>query len=282
MKLAENIRKYRTERGLTQEELAVRLSISAQAISKWERGESQPDAALLTALADVLGVSLDRLFGRQSPSLEDLLEAIPAYIAALPQGEKLHAVRLLAMAADVDGVTERLAANGQKGYTSGGGYVSLRNSRDEGFTIGSLRAELPFFAIFCQPEGSWAGALTPNDAYMEWFALLSDPDVVKTLFGLFALPGGFSFDDSWAAGQFGLADPAGVLAKTEKLRVLYHEEILIDRQPVRIWFYRENPALIALFSLMNEAIFHQRYFAWQADRRTKPFFEQNEEEFCGH
>lgn len=41
--LADNIQKYRKARGLTQNELAQSLSISPQAISKWERGASVPD-----------------------------------------------------------------------------------------------------------------------------------------------------------------------------------------------------------------------------------------------
>ena len=55
--------------GLTQEELAARLSISRQAVSKWETGESLPDLYKLAALADELGVSTDELCGREPAAL---------------------------------------------------------------------------------------------------------------------------------------------------------------------------------------------------------------------
>ncbi len=51
----------RREAGLSQEDLAERLGLSRQAISKWERAESQPDMGNLIALADVYGLTIDEL-----------------------------------------------------------------------------------------------------------------------------------------------------------------------------------------------------------------------------
>lgn len=62
-KLARNISIYRKERGLTQEELAQRLGLSFQAISKWENAQSMPDITLLPALSKILEVSVDKLLG---------------------------------------------------------------------------------------------------------------------------------------------------------------------------------------------------------------------------
>lgn len=61
--LGENIRRLRRERGLTQAALAQRLYVSAQNVSKWENGLSAPDVGNLCLLSEVLGVSIDRLFG---------------------------------------------------------------------------------------------------------------------------------------------------------------------------------------------------------------------------
>ncbi len=61
--IGENIRRLRRERDITQEMLADRLHISAQAVSKWERGESLPDVTLIVPIASYLGVSADDLLG---------------------------------------------------------------------------------------------------------------------------------------------------------------------------------------------------------------------------
>ena len=61
----EIIVRYRKNLGLTQEALAQRLGVTNQAVSKWESGQSCPDIALLPALADIFGITLDQLFGRE-------------------------------------------------------------------------------------------------------------------------------------------------------------------------------------------------------------------------
>ena len=60
---AARLAELRREKGLSQEELAEKLNVSRQAVSKWERGESSPDTDNLIALAQLYGVSLDVLLG---------------------------------------------------------------------------------------------------------------------------------------------------------------------------------------------------------------------------
>jgi transcriptional regulator with XRE-family HTH domain len=62
-KLAQRIADARHEKGLTQTELASKLGISAQAVSKWERGISCPDISILDDLAEGIGLSLAELLG---------------------------------------------------------------------------------------------------------------------------------------------------------------------------------------------------------------------------
>jgi len=61
--LNNNIRELRRERGMTQEELAIRLNVVRQTVSKWEKGFSVPDADMLQKLADTLEVSVSCLLG---------------------------------------------------------------------------------------------------------------------------------------------------------------------------------------------------------------------------
>lgn len=59
------IREKRTEKGMTQEQLAERLGVTGQAVSKWERDEAYPDIALLKELAKALGLSVGELLGEE-------------------------------------------------------------------------------------------------------------------------------------------------------------------------------------------------------------------------
>ena len=60
--IAKNITELRKKKGITQEQLATALNISAQVVSKWETGASQPDTQTLPLISDFFGVSIDYLF----------------------------------------------------------------------------------------------------------------------------------------------------------------------------------------------------------------------------
>lgn len=59
--LRKNVRRYRLERGLTQEALAVRSGLTAAYISKLERGEQNPSIVVVAKVAKGLGVPIDKL-----------------------------------------------------------------------------------------------------------------------------------------------------------------------------------------------------------------------------
>ena len=90
----EKLIQRRKERGMTQEELADRLSVSRQTVSKWENGECMPDADKFIRLSDILEISLDELAGRE-------VEVEPVVLPApeVPQPGKKVSSRIAALAA---------------------------------------------------------------------------------------------------------------------------------------------------------------------------------------
>ena len=61
--LNENIKALRKTNGLTQDELAIRLNVVRQTVSKWEKGLSVPDAEMLQRIAEVFEVNVSQLLG---------------------------------------------------------------------------------------------------------------------------------------------------------------------------------------------------------------------------
>lgn len=61
--LGRKIAEARKHSGLTQNDLARQVGVTAQAVSKWEQGRSCPDIAILDEIADALGISLIELLG---------------------------------------------------------------------------------------------------------------------------------------------------------------------------------------------------------------------------
>ena len=73
MKIGNKIRQMRLLAGLTQEQLASKLAVSAQSVSKWENEITMPDIILLPDIAAIFGISIDELFDL---TIEDKLKRI--------------------------------------------------------------------------------------------------------------------------------------------------------------------------------------------------------------
>ncbi len=71
MAIGDVIRKYRRERGMTQEDMATRLGVTAPAVNKWERGSTLPDVALLSPIARLLGITTDELLSFKDELTEE-------------------------------------------------------------------------------------------------------------------------------------------------------------------------------------------------------------------
>ena len=67
--IGNRIQKFRKENGLTQEELAEKLGVSAQAVSKWENDASCPDISLLPQLCRILGITTDELLSGKTETV---------------------------------------------------------------------------------------------------------------------------------------------------------------------------------------------------------------------
>lgn len=72
--LNENIKRIRKSKGLSQEELAIKLNVVRQTVSKWENGLSVPDSSMLIMLADELDTTVSELLGETitEPTTDDL------------------------------------------------------------------------------------------------------------------------------------------------------------------------------------------------------------------
>ena len=82
--LGQKIACLRKEKKLSQEELAEKLDVSRQAISKWERNESLPDVYNLVNIADALDVSLDLLIHKEKQASENRFQKIPLLLMGIP------------------------------------------------------------------------------------------------------------------------------------------------------------------------------------------------------
>ena len=175
MNLNGRIYELRREREWTQEQLAQKLGVSYQAVSKWENAQACPDIALLPAIADLFEVSIDSLFGREKreePARADLpWEDDQAFHLAIYAGRRLVSeqeirklagkgevctVRYAGEARDVHCLLNLVCEEEVQGSVQAGGGVTC--SGDVG---GSVQAG----AVTCGDVGGSveAGAVTCGD-----------------------------------------------------------------------------------------------------------------------
>ncbi|MCL2634551.1 MAG: helix-turn-helix domain-containing protein [Oscillospiraceae bacterium] len=96
MNFSENLRNIRKERNLSQEQLAELLSVSRQAVSKWEQGDGYPETEKLVSIAQKLDVSLDALLLNKQPEPE---------IADVPQSNTVFSSNRKIFVQSFDGKT---------------------------------------------------------------------------------------------------------------------------------------------------------------------------------
>lgn len=101
--LAANIQKYRKKSGLTQEELAQKLGVTFQAVSKWENAKSAPDIFFLPTMAESFGCHIDELFSRdiKTEIHYDLCTEFPWYDDEIIRGVVCFGRKILQVTDDI-------------------------------------------------------------------------------------------------------------------------------------------------------------------------------------
>lgn len=80
MKFYEKLYELRKAAGMTQNDLAEKLNVSRQAVSRWEQGSATPDVENLIAISDLFGVTLDELLrGEAPPTSAQQEKPVPSY-----------------------------------------------------------------------------------------------------------------------------------------------------------------------------------------------------------
>ena len=73
-KIGEKIATLRKEQGMTQKELAEKLHVSNNAVSKWEKGKNFPDVSLMEPIAETLCISVSELLGLEDKTVEEAFQ----------------------------------------------------------------------------------------------------------------------------------------------------------------------------------------------------------------
>lgn len=202
MEIGKNIAKLRREQNMTQEQLGQALGISGQAVSKWENGGT-PDAEMLPAIADKLGVTIDTLFGREWKKADDMTDSLITWMKSIPYSERMYELFKLLCATFQspyfmnNEAIEDLASGLELPMKScisanminpNDDPMWIRSAfvLDSGLQLGVPAEDCPFFLLAPEPEQGYAANFSDNDKYRELFASLSLPGALELLYYLYS------------------------------------------------------------------------------------------------
>ena len=185
MTIGDVIKKYRKNKGMTQEEMAARLGVTAPAVNKWERGNTLPDVALLAPIARLLGITTDELLSfkddltdeeisqyllkiqkdLESKDFHDIFLSVKEKVEEYPNCEKL--IWQAAVILDAKRMTIELPSQDKYDKVIFGWYERCLLSEDE--RIRNQAADSLFHAFIRQEDYEKAAQ------YLDYFSL-ENPD----------------------------------------------------------------------------------------------------------
>lgn len=176
---SKNLVEFRKKCGLTQSQLAVKLHVTPQAVSKWENG-SFPDCEFIPKLAEILGVSIDALFGvkqeTEKPELEELIFDSIHQTPAPERPDLLMKIFHSMMCAYQDFRRSRNKYPEELDLVT---YDEIKTEYDMG--IARLNDDMKFFCYMKRPEKGLNSYTEARDDVVRLFSMLADKDAINII-----------------------------------------------------------------------------------------------------
>ena len=248
--IGNTIARLRRERGMTQEALAEVIGVSAQTISKWENSTYCPDVALLPVIADVFGVTVDALFGREDSrraltpeqAIDHVIECTrETFVVACYEPER-------------DGRFEEQLAAYKRAMTLDDRHRSvIENDRD----VLYFREKLGALALRKPAEG-WNTLFARQDV-AAFLRMIADDDfrramqrIISKRLLTFTLPS--------LAKQCGVADADGLAQKLLESGLFAQRELMIDEAPLTYFeMVGGKGRLLLLYAVLSLALEYVDY-----------------------
>jgi len=262
MSVGENIRRFRKEKALSQDQLASLVGVTGQTISKWETGVSRPNGEMLIPISRALEISLDILLDNtEMISMMDLSRHIGIHLSNTEPNECFHVAREMAWQIQRGLLCSLFGYNHP--YDADEIHTLKHPSyilSDGGFSMVSNGQE-PFFALFPQPQEGFGVFADRKDDIREIFAKLSKEEQMNAVLYLLRCPFDYLFEGVVLAEKCGIADDRieSVITDLQELQLVKRQDMSINGRNRVLYRYKANHRLIALFLIAQEVGYEGSY-----------------------
>lgn len=189
--IGKQIKKYRIQKNITQEQLGQLVGVTTQAVSKWERGGT-PDAEILPALSQVLSVSIDALFGRKD---DNFTTTLARKLISMPNDEAFKFAFSICWAIQIgmlqdtsipDDVLNTFVnhlsiCSDKKDYCSKMLY-------DNGIVTARLSQDWHHFFLMVEPQNGIKPQLSDTETLRKIFEVFADKKLLNILIYMYSRP----------------------------------------------------------------------------------------------
>lgn len=267
------IAKLRKEKSVTQEELASKVGVSSQAVSKWENG-GMPDAELLPRIADFFEVSIDTLFGRSLKDQCDFAQVITAQFEDKNEDQKMQTMFKMCWEMEkamfYPGKSESLEEIRQSIGDGNQTYSSI--VCDSGFTRVGIGNRLPYFLLVPESKNKEKAFFDGID-YTAFFKDFSDQNVFDAMVILNKRIHQKAFTANLLVKVMDIDKDtaADIIRILQKYSLIHVTQIEMDDEEQEIYTFNPTPSFIALLIFAREIIDRPNNFSYYMGNRNQPY-----------
>lgn len=275
------IKSARKACGMTQEQLAAKVGVSTQAVSKWEIS-SYPDASLLPAIANALGVTIDTLFGigKKEVSLpQQVLEATRAAIQYDSDDKPYNRCfemmqeicRAFAMGTcgcDEYRTVEQAIRDAEDWETFSQGDF------DCGFYQSRLPDNLYYFLLMSDPKDGYDKVLAYDEQMVELFRFLAMPDALRAMYFLQGRPSTMFFSEQTLVQELGITEERSkaIIEGMLKLKFIWQANYNKGTSGEKIYQFIVSCNFVQFITFTRTLLHRPCSFSYQTGCRKKVFF----------
>jgi len=276
------ISELRKTKGITQDELAKYVGVSAQAVSKWENG-GVPDTELLPKIADFFEITVDKLFGRGDANI-NITSAIFEHIRKTKPDSEERFKTIFELCWDIERSIFNFGGNVDAEIINGGKIkdYELMNKPDDqqyssilsdhGFTRMGIANRLQYFLFVPEIKDKNKG-LFDNINYIEFFKDLSDNDIFKAFLLLFKRDSKKAFTENLFIKELNvdLEKTKEIVNVLTKYHLIKRTQIELDDEIKDVYTFFPTPSFVSLLIFAKEIIEPPHSFSFFSEGRSKPY-----------
>lgn len=275
--LNQTLRKLRKAKGLTQELLAERVGVSAQAVSKWE-ASGYPDAQLLPQIAAALDVTIDELFGNKKEEIS-LANRILYHLRSLPYEDRINeAYELCLVLCQMNCGDENYApVSKARRDDMGGAFCQITN--DSGILQARLSRNLPYFLLMPEPKEGYGAFLQYEESYTSLFSLLAVPNALRAMFYLESQEQIMFFDADTLVHRLGITreNAEQIIDGMLKQQIVWQADYNNGSKSESIYQFNAGCNFVSLMTFAHILLNRPVHFSHHENSRKRPYLNQNPE-----